>query len=76
LLYVLGVGIGRGAFTFFKILPLLAIIGFIVYSVIKSGEGGGEFETDTNLSPWKMLGIGIYLTLVGSLVLAVSRSRK
>jgi hypothetical protein len=76
LLYILGVGIGRGAFAVFKILPLLAMIGFIVYSVIKAKDGGGDYETDTGMSPWKILGIGIYLTLAGSIVLAIAKGRR
>lgn len=76
LLYVLGVGIGRGAFAVFKILPLLAIIGFIVYSIIKAKEAGVDPDIATNTSAWNVLGIGIYLTLAGSLVLAISKGRR
>lgn len=75
LLYVIGVGIAKGAFRFLKILPLLAIIGFIVYVVIKAQNSGADYETE-KVSAWKILGIGIYLTLIGSVLLAISRSRK
>lgn len=74
LLYILGVGIGRGVFVFFKVLPLLAIIGFIVYCVIRLNEAGVDPDIDSSI--FKVLGIGLYLTLGGSLLLAISRSRK
>ncbi len=76
LLYTIGAGIGRGAFSFFKILPLLALIAMVAYIVIKSNEGGNNDEYGEDSSnAWKLLGIGVYLTLAGALVLAVSRSR-
>jgi hypothetical protein len=75
LLYIIGVGIGKGTFVFFKILPLLAIIGFVVYVIIKAQDNRGDYDNE-NVSAWKILGIGIYLTLAGSLVLAISRSRR
>lgn len=74
LLYILGVGLGRGIFVFFKLLPLLAIIGFIVYCVIKVKEAGADPDVDSSV--FKVLGIGLYLTLAGSVLLAISRSRK
>jgi len=75
-LYILGVNIGRGAFVFFKILPLLVIIGFIIYCVIKVREAGVDYDYGERPSAWKVLGIGIWLTLAGSVLLAISRSRR
>ena len=74
--YSIGAGIGKGAFSFFKILPLLAIIAFVAYIIIKSQDSYRDYENDGSASAWRIFGIGIYLTLIGSLVLAISRSRK
>jgi hypothetical protein len=69
-------GIGRAAFLLFKILPLLTIISFIAYVIVKVQENTGGLDIPIDSSVWKVLGVGIYLTLVGSLVLAISRLRK
>jgi hypothetical protein len=69
-------GIGRAAFTIFKILPFLTIIGCIAYVIVKMQENTGDLDVPADSSFWKVLGIGIYLTLIGSFVLAISRFRK
>ena len=69
-------GIGRAAFLLFKILPLLTIIAFVAYVIVKVQENTGGLDIPVDSSAWNILGVGIYLTLVGSLVLAISRSRK
>ena len=69
-------GRGRAAFVLFKILPLLTIIGFIAYVIVKVQENTGGLDIPIDSSVWNVLGVGIYFTLVGSFVLAISRSRK
>jgi hypothetical protein len=69
-------GIGRAAFLLFKILPLLTIIAFVAYVIVKVQENIGGLDIPVDSSAWNILGVGIYLSLVGSLVLAISRSRK
>jgi len=69
-------GVGRPAFVLFKILPLLTIISFVAYIIVKVQQKTGDLDIPADSSAWKVLGVGIYLTLVGSLVLAISRSRR
>ncbi|HLG38294.1 MAG TPA: zinc ribbon domain-containing protein [Chitinophagaceae bacterium] len=78
LLYTVGVGVGKGAFILFKVLPLLALIATVVYIIVKSQNDPGDYGEYDNSggSAWKILGIGIYLTLAGSFVLAISKSRR
>jgi hypothetical protein len=70
--YTIGAGVGKGAFSIFKFLPLLAIIILVAYIMIKSQDRGG-YENDGD--SWRILGIGIYLTLIGSVILGVSRNK-
>ncbi|HET6996626.1 MAG TPA: zinc ribbon domain-containing protein [Chitinophagaceae bacterium] len=82
--YVIGVRIGRGAFAFFKIIPLLVLIALVAYVLVKIRQSTpGSEEADllepsnfSNVFEWQMLGVGLYLTLVGSVLLAISRSRR
>ena len=78
LLYIVGVGIGRGAFILFKLLPLLALIATVVYLIIKSQNKAPDYEEyeAANYSAWRILGVGIYLTLAGSLILAISKGKR
>jgi magnesium-transporting ATPase (P-type) len=82
--YVIGVRIGRGVFAFFKIIPLLVLIALVAYVLIQIRQSGKSSEEGDLLDPanfsntfeWKMLGVGLYLTLVGSVLMAISRSRR
>jgi hypothetical protein len=73
LLYILGIGIDRGAFVFFKLLPLLSLIALLVYVIVKSQNKSYDDGGETG---WNILGIGLYMTLAGSLLLAISKGRK
>ena len=75
-LFYIITGVGRAAFTLFKILPFLTIIGFVAYVIVKVQENMGSLDIPVDSSFWNVLGVGIYLTLVGSFVLAISRFRK
>lgn len=72
LLYLVGLGIGRAAFVLFKLVPLLAFIAEIVYIYFKARNTPDDLA-DAGLNA---LGIGLYMTLGGSLLLAVSRSKR
>ena len=82
--YVIGVRLGRGVFAFFKIIPLLVLIALVAYVLIQIRQSGKSSEEGDLLDPanfsntfeWKMLGVGLYLTLVGSVLMAISRSRR
>lgn len=76
LLYSLGVPMRASAFSLFKVLPLLIIVGFVAYVIVKATNNAGEFELPVDSSALRILGIGSYLTLIGSLILAMSGSRK
>jgi hypothetical protein len=72
--YSLGIKIGRGAFIFFKILPLLCVIGYVAYFISKT-QGGPENPIHIK-ELGEIIGIGIYLIAAGSLILAISPTRK
>lgn len=78
--YIIGVPLGRPVFTFFKILPLLILVGVVGYVIVKAQQsegirdgffGPGAFK---GIISW--IGIGLYLTLAGSFLLAISKSRR
>jgi hypothetical protein len=76
--YIIGLNIGRGAFWLFKVVPLLIWIGVVTYIVIISRDAGIDAKDaiENSGALWKLFGVGIYLTLVGSLLLAFSRGRR
>jgi len=77
LAYMFGVKIARGAFIFFKILPLLVVIIWIYYVAVMMRQDAANHDfDDLRNSAWQILGVGIYLTVLGSLLLAVSRMRR
>ena len=69
-------GLGRALFIFFKILPLLTIIAFVAYLIVKVQDNQGSLDIQVDSSVWDVIGVGIYLTMVGSFILAISRFRK
>ncbi len=75
-LYLIGLPQRSRIFSFFKALPLLIIVSFIAYVMLKATNNAGEFDLLVDSSMLKLLGIGSYLTLTGSLILAMSGSRK
>lgn len=76
--YIIGLNIGRGAFWLFKIVPLLIWIGVVTFIVVKSRDAGIDPKDaiENSGALWKLFGVGIYLTLLGSLLLAFSRGRR
>ncbi len=75
-LCAVGLPIRNSVFRFFKILPLLIILGFIAYILYVGRNSAGQFDLPVDSSVLRLLGIGCYLTLIGSLLLAVSGRRK
>jgi len=79
LFYVVGVRLGRAVFTFFKILPLLILVAVVGYVIVKAQQTGirdGFFGPGAFKGIVSWVGIGLYLTLAGSFLLAISKSRR
>jgi hypothetical protein len=60
----------------FKLLPLFSLIVLVTYIIIESQKNAGDYDNNTKDSVWKIAGIGLHLTLVGSFVLTISKNRK
>ncbi len=75
-LYAIRLGRRPAVFSFFKILPLLIIVAFGAFVIVKATNNAGEFDLPVDSSSWRILGVGSYLTLIGSFILAMSGSRK
>ncbi|MEI9944828.1 MAG: hypothetical protein WDN26_11470 [Chitinophagaceae bacterium] len=72
LLHTLGAGIGRRTFSFFKLLPLLISITAIVMIIWDAQKNYYVAIEDY----FTIIGAGAYLTLAGSVILALSRSKR